>query len=120
MRQPGYFPVQGDQGYMDDRTQTAPPNTTAHLAEELKRVAEDAESLLNAGTTELAQKTEALQSRLAHALELARTACEALQSKTVAGARATDRAIRKNPYPALGIAFGVGVCLALFLKRNKD
>ena len=42
-----------------------------------------------------------------------------LQDKTVAGAKATDQAIRANPYIALGCAMGAGLLLGLFLARGS-
>ena len=41
------------------------------------------------------------------AYQKAQAAYEYAQEKAVAGAKATDEAIRENPYKALGIAFGV-------------
>lgn len=41
-----------------------------------------------------------------------------VQDKTVAGAKATDEAIRKYPYQTLGIAFGVGLLLGFLFRRN--
>ena len=41
-----------------------------------------------------------------------------IQDKTIAGAKATDEAIRANPYVALGCAFGAGLLLGVFLARG--
>jgi ElaB/YqjD/DUF883 family membrane-anchored ribosome-binding protein len=41
-----------------------------------------------------------------------------IQDKTVQGAKATDKAIRENPYIALGCALGAGVLLGIFLARG--
>ncbi|MCI0745746.1 MAG: hypothetical protein L0Y58_10105 [Verrucomicrobia subdivision 3 bacterium] len=40
-----------------------------------------------------------------------------IQEKTVAGARATDRAIRQHPYESIGIAFGLGVLIGVLINR---
>jgi ElaB/YqjD/DUF883 family membrane-anchored ribosome-binding protein len=53
------------------------------------------------------------------AWERAKEGCSAVQEKTIAGAKATDRVIRNNPYQAIGIAFGAGLLIGLLLKRNK-
>ena len=52
------------------------------------------------------------------AMNSAKAAYQAAQEKTVAGAKATDQAIRANPYAALGIAFGAGVVIGLLIKRK--
>jgi ElaB/YqjD/DUF883 family membrane-anchored ribosome-binding protein len=52
------------------------------------------------------------------AVEKAQALYETASNKAIAGAKATDRAIRENPYQALGIAFGVGLLIG-FLTRRK-
>ena len=41
-----------------------------------------------------------------------------LQEQTVAGAKATDRAIREHPYQSIGIAFGVGLLIGVLVNRK--
>lgn len=36
-----------------------------------------------------------------------------LREKAVAGAKATDESIRRNPYPSMAIIFGLGVALGV-------
>ena len=52
------------------------------------------------------------------AVEATKAAYEELSEKTIQCSKATDRAIRENPYTSLGIAFGVGALLAFFLTRS--
>lgn len=52
------------------------------------------------------------------AYQKAQAAYQYAQDKAVAGAKATDQAIRENPYRALGIAFGVGVLIGFLVKRR--
>jgi len=42
------------------------------------------------------------------------------QEKAMAGAKATDRVIRTNPYKSIGIAFGIGLLLGFLIKRKRD
>ena len=42
-----------------------------------------------------------------------------LQEQTVAAAKATDKAVRENPYQALGIAFGVGLLIGIVATRCR-
>lgn len=48
----------------------------------------------------------------------AKSAYNLAQSKAVAGARATDTAIRDNPYQTIGIAFGVGLLIGFLINRK--
>ncbi len=62
-----------------------------------------------------------LRARLEAAVEKAKAACESLQEKTAAAAKATDSAVREHPYQAIGIAFGVGVLLGVLVAwRRRD
>jgi ElaB/YqjD/DUF883 family membrane-anchored ribosome-binding protein len=40
------------------------------------------------------------------------------QESTIAGARATDKAIRDYPYSSLGVAFGLGLLIGLLAARK--
>ncbi|MFN7138897.1 MAG: YqjD family protein [Limisphaerales bacterium] len=53
------------------------------------------------------------------AMEKAHAAYDMAHDRTIAGARATDQAIRENPYIALGIAFGCGLAIGLLARSNK-
>ncbi|EEF61706.1 DUF883 family protein [Pedosphaera parvula] len=68
------------------------------LINDLKVVVNDGEALLKSGAAQLRQKA-------------------------AAGAKATDENIRRNPYPSMGIVFGVGVLLgilAINLMKSED
>jgi ElaB/YqjD/DUF883 family membrane-anchored ribosome-binding protein len=58
------------------------------LINDLKAVVNDGEVLLKTGATQL-------------------------KEKAVAGAKATDESIRRNPYPSMGIVFGLGILLGI-------
>ena len=62
-------------------------------------------------------KKSELRAKLEAAVEKAKAACESLQEKTTAAAKATDQAVREHPYQAVGIAFGVGVLIGLLVAR---
>ena len=64
------------------------------------------------------EKSE-LRARLEAAVEKAKAACERLEEKTVAAAKATDKAVREHPYQAIGIAFGVGVLIGVLASRCR-
>lgn len=62
--------------------------TFQKLVDDLKVVVQDSEELLKSGAGQL-------------------------RAKAAAGARYTDEGIRRNPYPSMGIIFGLGVLLGL-------
>ena len=64
------------------------------------------------------EKSE-LRARLEAAIDKAKVACERLEEKTVAAAKATDKAVREHPYQAVGIAFGVGVLVGVLVARCR-
>ena len=96
--------------------------TTEHanerLASDLKAVVRDAEDLMKATAGQAGEKVSEVRSRLAAALESAKTTCHRLEEKTVAAAKATDHAIREHPYESIGIAFGVGLLVGVLVTRK--
>jgi len=59
-----------------------------------------------------------IQSTGAAVLDRAKDIYQTAQNGVVTGARKTDRAIRQNPYQAIGIAFGVGLLAGFLIKRK--
>jgi ElaB/YqjD/DUF883 family membrane-anchored ribosome-binding protein len=88
------------------------------LASDLKAVVRDAEELLKVTAGQAGEKVAEMRSRLATALESAKTTCHRLEEKTVAAAKATDRTIREHPYESIGIAFGVGLLVGVLVGRK--
>jgi len=62
--------------------------------------------------------TEKIKTAGQAAVEKIHGAYGVAQEKTIAGAKATDQAIRDNPYAALGIAFGCGILIGFLVKRD--
>ena len=88
------------------------------LARDLKALMRDAEELMKATAGQAGEKVAEMRSRLAAALESAKTTCYRLEEKTVAAAKATDRTIREHPYESIGIAFGVGLLVGVLVRRK--
>jgi ElaB/YqjD/DUF883 family membrane-anchored ribosome-binding protein len=103
---------------MNGRATSELNDATEQLLQDLKEVVEDGEELLRAGANELNDRGQAVRERLSAALDRARETGRKLQERTVAGAKATDRVIRDNPYQTLAIAFGVGMLTAVLLNRK--
>ena len=60
-----------------------------------------------------------LRAKLDAATEKAKQVCRRLQEQTVAAAKATDKAVHEHPYPAIGIAFGVGLLIGVLATRCR-
>ena len=82
----------------------------------------EAADIVQDNVEELKETTQEWKEKARAAGEAAWDATKAtyqqLQDKTVAGAKATDKAIRENPYIALGCAFGAGLLLGFLVTRG--
>ena len=92
--------------------------STERLVGDLKTVARDAEDLLKASAGDVSEKAHEIRARLTAAVDRAKEACERLEEKAVAGAKATDKVIREHPYQSIGIAFGVGLLIGVLVTRK--
>ena len=73
---------------------------------------------MNTLITEHNEKTNT-RAKLEEAIEKAKGACQRLEEKTVAAAKTADKAVRTHPYPAMGIAFGVGLLVGVFAMMSR-
>lgn len=64
------------------------------------------------------EKSE-IRAKLEATIEKAKAACQCLEEKTVAAAKATDKAVREHPYQAIGIAFGLGLLVGVLTARSR-
>lgn len=83
----------------------------------LGTLAEDAKALLAATADVAGDKVGEARKRLGAALESGKVMIGKVRDKAVAGAKATDEAVREHPYAALGIAFGVGAIIGFLSAR---
>ena len=91
---------------------------TDRLVSDLKTVTRDAEELLKTVSGDRGNGSNELRMRLSSAIESAKATYHRLEEKTVAGAKATDKAIRAHPYESLGIAFGMGLLVGFLVGRK--
>jgi ElaB/YqjD/DUF883 family membrane-anchored ribosome-binding protein len=91
---------------------------TDRLVSDLKTVTRDAEELLKTVSGEKGNGSNDMRARLSSAIESAKTTYHRLEEKTVAGAKATDKAIRAHPYESLGVAFGMGLLVGVLVGRK--
>jgi len=61
-----------------------------------------------------------LIAKLDAAIEGAKDACERLEKRAAAGLKATDKVIRKNPYPAIGISLGLGLLIGVLVMHSRN
>ncbi|MDB6124892.1 MAG: hypothetical protein JWQ71_3885 [Pedosphaera sp.] len=67
----------------------------------------------NGSTATLQQLIKDLKIVVRDGEALLKTGAGQLKEKAVAGAKATDEKIRKNPYPSMGIVFGLGLAVGV-------
>jgi len=103
---------------MENHSENELRDSTQKLLQDLRQVVQDGEDVLRAGAGELGEKSAAARAKLSAALASAKETARKLQEKTVAGAKATDKVIRENPYQSIGIAFGVGIAIGLLINRK--
>ena len=92
------------------------------VVDDLKTLARDAEDLLKATAGDvgdkMSEKAKEARSRMAVALERAKDSCAQWEDKTVAAARATDKAIRSHPYESAGVACVIGILIGVLIGRR--
>jgi ElaB/YqjD/DUF883 family membrane-anchored ribosome-binding protein len=93
---------------------------TNEIRNGLNDIADDTRALLAATADVAEEKVVEARNRLTAAMSYAKDSCAAVQKKAVASAKATDKAIRDNPYQAIGIAFGVGALVGFILSRRDN
>jgi ElaB/YqjD/DUF883 family membrane-anchored ribosome-binding protein len=82
-------------------------------------LAEDARALMAATADVAGEKVADARKRLTVALENAREFAGNVRDRAVAGAKATDEAVREHPYKAIAIAIGAGALIGyLVAGRN--
>ncbi len=86
---------------------------------ESENLAEDSQELLAATAHIGEEKVVEARKRLVAALERGKEVWNDAQEKAVAGAKATDKAIRDHPYQSIGIAFGGGALIGYLLSRRN-
>ncbi len=86
------------------------------LVDNLARIVQGADEFVEVAGDQLPEERRAaLRTRLEHI----RNAYERVRRQTVLGAQATDRAVRRHPYVATGLAFTSGVLTGMLLGRRR-
>ena len=86
------------------------------LVDELTRVVQGADELAEVAGAHLSQEaSREIRSRL----ERLKESCTRLKENAMAGALATDKAVRRHPYSSLGIAFALGMLAATMISLGR-
>jgi ElaB/YqjD/DUF883 family membrane-anchored ribosome-binding protein len=97
---------------------------TQAISNDIGQLAEDARALMAATAGVAGDKVGEARERLAGALESGKEIYGRVRDKAVEGARAADVAVHGHPYPAIGIALGVGAFIGFLVAcrcvRNGD
>jgi ElaB/YqjD/DUF883 family membrane-anchored ribosome-binding protein len=99
-------------------------NTMARqkLAEDLKIVIADTEELLKATAGQAGDKIQSIRARVEETLHSAKIRMEDMEhdavEKVKAAAKATDQYVHNNPWPAVGIATGIGLLVGWLMGRK--
>ena len=112
--------VGGTETSSNERMNMSTQLHTDRIVKDLKTVARDAEDLVRATAGEVGEKAREARSRLSAAVESAKASCERIEEKAIAGAQATDKAIREYPYQSIGVAFGIGLLIGVLVNRRND
>jgi ElaB/YqjD/DUF883 family membrane-anchored ribosome-binding protein len=114
-----YLRVRNKKNHMEPTSQDY-KNTDVHekFAEDIRGAADATNELIEEGVEELARTAEQLNTAFRAAGDFAKVAYEAASEQVVAGAKATDRFVRRRPYESIGIALGVGLLVGFLIKRK--
>ena len=96
--------------------------TPGKLAEDLRTVVEDTESLLKATAGQAGEKIQNLRGRAQETMAAARQRLSSLEREGMRRAKAaaarSDEYVHENPWSAIGIAAGIGLLLGLLMSRR--
>jgi ElaB/YqjD/DUF883 family membrane-anchored ribosome-binding protein len=95
-------------------------HSTDKVREHAEEILDDAQALLSATADVAGEKVADARDRLNSAIARGKETWGKVRESTVAGAKATDQAIRENPYKSIVIAMGVGAILGYLLARRRN
>jgi ElaB/YqjD/DUF883 family membrane-anchored ribosome-binding protein len=91
--------------------------TLEKLVDDLSLVVHGVDDLAKVVGAKLSEQT---REEVAGRLERLKARCQSLREQTLAGMRRTDRFLRRNPYPFIGAAFGLGLLVGLRMGGGRD
>lgn len=91
---------------------------TQAISNDIRQLAEDARALVVATADDAKGKAGEARQHLATALDSSKALCGRVRDQAIKGAKMADATMRKHPYQAIGIAFGIGAILGDLLARR--
>lgn len=88
------------------------------IGNDMGRLAEDAEALIVATADAAGDQVQAARKRLAAALEQGQGVYSEARKAALERAKAADRAVHENPYPAILVGVGIGAVLGFLIARR--
>jgi len=96
--------------------------TRQKLASDIRAVIVDTEELLKATAGQAGDKIQSARARVEETLRSAKLRVEDLEhvavEKVKAAAKATDQYVHDNPWPAIGVAAGIGLVVGWLVGRK--
>jgi len=92
--------------------------STQPVTDEINHLAADARALLAATADVAGEKVGEARKRLTAALNSGKVIAGRVRDQAVAGAKATDEAVRSHPYQAIAIGVGVGALIGYLAARR--
>lgn len=103
-------------------TEELTTSSTAKLMQDLRAVVSDTEDLLKATAGDLSEQAARARARTEESLRNLRErmlkAERDLMVRARAAARATDQYVHEKPWPAVGVAAGIGFVLGILVSRR--
>jgi len=94
---------------------TPEEDTAEKLLRDLKALKDDTEELFLATGSKIAEKSK---QKFLSAVEKARAAAHEVQDQAASGLEATEKAIHRYPFSAVGVAFGLGLLIGVIVNRR--
>jgi ElaB/YqjD/DUF883 family membrane-anchored ribosome-binding protein len=85
----------------------------------LQQAVRHGEEIIGTTAEDIGEAAQEVRAQFTSAIEAAKATYSRLQDKGVECSKATDRMVRKHPYPSLGLAFGGGVLIGLLCHRKS-
>lgn len=105
---------------MNTKQELPATQSPQELLENLRALVTEAEKILgDAGPHHSETQLEALRERYEAAQERLARYYQTAKERVVAGAKATDHAIRTHPYQSIAVAVGVGLLAGWFIGRRQ-
>ena len=88
------------------------------LNDDFKVLLQDTQNLLNATKGDLSGKADEARTQLEQRMEEMKGKYHELEAKAASSVRATENLVREYPLHTIGVTFGVGLLLGLFMGRK--